>query len=91
MCYYQPNTVYRRYPPGAHVRGAVRCVKNKLDKSKPKIYQTFELPFYYNGFEDFDYQMLEFDVKFLEDGRSQEGIFRIDEWTIATLKNGNSK
>lgn len=88
-CYYQPNAAYEQYPPGAHVSGAVRCVKNKLDKSKPKIYQTFELPFYYEGFSDTKYMFLELESKDLEDGSKGNKIIITDDWTIATLKEQN--
>lgn len=57
-CFYQPNNSYKQFPSG-HMDGAVRCVKYQLDKTKAKIYQTFELPFYYYGYFDWQFEDLE--------------------------------
>lgn len=64
-CYYQPNTKFNQYPSG-HVKEAIRCVEYQLDESKPKIYQTFELPFYYEGFDD--YVWLQIEAEHYRDG-----------------------
>lgn len=66
-CHYQPNTTYNQYPRG-HISEAVRCTQYELDKSKPKIYQTFNLPFYYNNWDEWDYQWLEIKAKVYDDG-----------------------
>lgn len=55
-CFYQPKKQYKY--PKRHRHGAVRCVKYKLDKSKPKVYQTFELPFYYAAYDSDGYEFL---------------------------------
>lgn len=57
-CFYQPKKSYKQFPSG-HMDGAVRCVKYQLDKTKAKIYQTFELPFYYYGYFDWQFEELE--------------------------------
>lgn len=56
-CFYQPNKLYKH--PKGHRRGAVRCVKYKLDKGNPKMYQTFGLPFYYAAYDSDEYEFLE--------------------------------
>lgn len=57
-CFYQPNKLYKQYPSEAEI-GTIRCAEYELDKSKPKIYQTFELSFTYGGYDALDYQTLE--------------------------------
>lgn len=47
-CYYLPNAPYKQYPRD-HKNGAIRCVVYDLDGSKPKMYQTFDMPFYYGA------------------------------------------
>lgn len=57
-CYYQPKKLYNQYPSGAEI-GTIRCAEYELDKSKPQIYQTFELAFTYGAYDELDYQELE--------------------------------
>ena len=45
QCYYHPSQTFYQYP-SKHLQDAVRCVKYKLDESKPKIPQTFQIPLY---------------------------------------------
>lgn len=63
-CFYQPKKLYKY--PRRHRRGAVRCVKYKLNKRKPKIYQTFELPFYYAAYDTDGYDFLQSLTKMYE-------------------------
>lgn len=66
-CYYQPNATYDQYPSG-HASEAVRCTEYELDKSKPKMCQTFNLPFYYVGWSGSDYQWIKFEAKHDDNG-----------------------
>lgn len=63
-CFYQPKKLYKH--PKRHRRGAVRCVKYKLNRTKPKIYQTIELPFYYAAYDSDGYEFLETLTKIYE-------------------------
>lgn len=56
-CYYQPKTLYTH--PIGHMNGAVRCEEYKLDESKPKMYQSFDLPLYVVGLFSLDYEKRE--------------------------------
>lgn len=51
-CFYQPKIEFKQYPSG-HAPGAIRCAAYKLDRSKPKMYQTFDLLFDYDIYSDF--------------------------------------
>lgn len=66
-CYYQPKETYNQYPSG-YVDGAVRFVEYELDKNKPKIYKTFELPFYYDNYDAEDYKWLSYMARNVRDG-----------------------
>lgn len=44
------ETIYQY--PSEHISDAIRCTKYKLDERKPKIYQTFQLPFAFQHGED---------------------------------------
>lgn len=60
-CYLQPDATYSQYP-SKHTSKAVRCAKYELDESKPKIYQTFDLPFDYQGWDEYNYSILRSDA-----------------------------
>lgn len=70
-CFYQPNTTFNQYPKG-HIKAAVRCVDFEFDESKPQAVQTFELPFYYEGFFEFDGGFLEMEAQHYKDGYRRE-------------------
>lgn len=66
-CYYHPKETYYQYP-SRHLSYAIRCVKYKLNESKPKIYQTFQLPFYFE-YDSYDsYELLELVAAQYNDG-----------------------
>lgn len=73
--FYQPKMPYKQLPNG-QISGAVRCVEYKLDKSKEKIYQTFELPFYYGAYDSNDYKLLETMENIIKNGSTiQKQLF----------------
>lgn len=64
-CYYHPSAPKNQY--SRRKNGAIRCVKYDLDKIKPKIYQTFELPFYYVAYEPYELKWFERQADICED------------------------
>lgn len=64
-----PNAEFYGYP-NAIVKNSIRCLQYELDPNKPKQFQLFDLPFYYNGLTDEE-------IRNIEKGREIFEKFRI--------------